>query len=427
MSTPLSITLRLERVLRFIAAHPGTRIAEASKTHGIPAPEIWQWLKENNQSRPQISDSLVTRVIENARRKDLDHDGDTPPPTKAAVVAAAAVKPRISPRPTPVIRTTFAKVETPMPAAVKPLIPLTGPNLSGEQWLEQQNAPIAHHVKTYIVYVTPAMAARWLTLNQGNRKPSRAKVRRFADVIRSGKWTMNGEAVKFSDSGRLLDGQSRLRAIIEANTPAPLELRFGIPDEAQRTMDAGESRRATHALEMLGYQNAHVLSPALRFVFQMEGGGIRKGGSTTGRQSVMENLAVPALIKRHDALTRSVEWAIAQGQTLRKLLPFSEAAFFHYVFAGAGVDKRDAFFAALIPPKHARLSGNNRSDASPTGLLRNRLVANIGGKISATARVKITVKAWNAFARSLPLAELTLTPMENCAPIFGSEQVIKAA
>lgn len=415
MSTPLEVTLRLERCLRFIAAHPGSRISEASKSYGIPTPEIWQWLKENNQSRPQISDALVTRVIDNAKRKTLDA-ADTAP-LKPAGIAAAAVRPRIAPRPSPIIKA----------AELPPQIPLSKPSLSGEQWLEEQKAPIAHHVKTYIVNVTPAMAARWLTLNSGNRKPSRAKVRRFADVIRSGKWTMNGETLKFSASGRLLDGQSRLRAIIEANAPAMIEMRFGIPDAAQQTMDAGEGRRATHALEMLGYKDAHVLSPALRFVYQMESGGIRAGGSTTGRQSVMENLAVPALIKRNEKLTESVTWAIAQGQPLRKLMPFSEAAFCHYVFTGAGADKRDSFFAALVPAKHARLVGRSLSDNTPTALLRNRLQANLGGKLSAAARVKLIVKAWNAHARQLPLAELVLTPRENCAPIFGSEQVIKAA
>lgn len=409
MSTPIEVTLRLEKVLRFIAAHPGARISEAAKTYGIPAPDIWQWLKDNNQSRPFVSDALVTRVIDNARRKMLDHDGVVPLKPQTA---PAPLRPRIAP--------AAGRASEPTPK-----IPLSAPGKEPIHWLEQQAGTAIQMRQTFIVLVTPAMAARWMTLNQGNRKPSRAKVRRFADVIRQGKWTENGETVKFSTSGRLLDGQSRLRAIIEANTPATLEIRFGISDAAQRTMDAGETRRATHALEMLGYQNAHVLSPALRFVFQMEGGGIRKGGSTSGRQSVMENLAVPALIKRHEALTKSVEWAIAQGQTLRKLLPFSEAAFFHYVFAGAGVELRDSFFAGLVPQKFARLSGKNLKDDSPMGLLRNRLVANVGGKISASARVKITVKAWNAWSQRLPIAELTLTPMENCAPIFGS--VILAA
>lgn len=416
MST-LEQTLRLERVLRFIAAHPGTRISEAAKSYGIPAPEIWEWLKVNNQSRPAISDGLVTRVIDNAKRKSLDQADVAP--LKPVGVAKAAQAPRIAPRPAPILKSA----ELPPPPAAKP--PLTGPGRKPLEWLDQQEAGAVTVRQTVMVVVTPAMAARWLALNQGNRKPSRAKVRRFADVIRNGKWMENGETLKFSESGRLLDGQSRLRAIIEANTPVELELRFEIPDVAQKAMDCGEARRPTHTLEMLGYEHAHVLSPALRFVYQMEQGGIRQGGSTSGRQSVMENLAVPALIKRNEGLTKSVAWAIAQGMPLRKLLPFSEAAFFHYVFTGAGTERRDGFFAALIPGRYERNGGKKPGGA--IGMLRERLTKNIGGALSPKARVKLVVKAWNAWARELPISELTLKPMENCAPIFGAEQIIKAA
>ena len=400
MST-LETTLRLERVLRFIAAHPGTRISEAAKSYGIPAPEIWEWLKVNNQSRPAISDGLITRVIDNAKRKALEQADVAPLAKPAGVAAAAASRPRIAPRPAPILKSAELPARPAHP-------PLTGPGKNPLAWLEEQEAGAVTVRQTIVAVVTPAMAARWLTLNQGNRKPSRAKVRRFADVIRNGKWMENGETVKFSASGRLLDGQSRLRAIIEANTAVELELRFGIPDAAQKAMDCGE-----------------VLSPALRFVYQMEQGGIRQGGSTTGRQSVMENLAVPGLIKRNEGLTKSVAWAIAQGAPLRKLMPYSEAAFFHFIFTGAGTEKRDAFFAALIPGRYERQGG--KAPSGPIGMLRQRLAANPGGTISPQARVKIVVKAWNAWARSLPLAELTLTPRENCAPIFGSEQIIKAA
>lgn len=411
----LAQNLRLEKALRFLADNTDQRVTAASGRYGVPSDEIWLWLKQNNMSRPHPSHSQIDRAIENAKRLEMA-DGNGPPKGMSKA-AAERPAPRISPRPAPLLNAS----ELPKRPA------LDGPGKDPLKWLEQQEAGAVTVRQTVVVLVTPAMAARWLTLNQGNRKPSRAKVRRFADVIRSGKWMENGETVKFSASGRLLDGQSRLRAIIEANTAVLLEIRFGIPDTAQRSMDAGESRRATHALEMLGYENAYVLSPALRFVYQMELGGIRAGGSTTGRQSVMENLAVPALIKRNEGLTKSVAWAIAQGAPLRKLMPFSEAAFFHYIFAGAGVEKRDAFFQSLIPEKHARLTGRLTKDNSPTGLLRNRLLANLGGKISAASRVRIIVKAWNAYAREVPLAELTLTPRENCAPIFASEQVIKAA
>lgn len=101
MTTVLEVTLRLEKVLRYIAANPGTRISETAKKYKVAAPEIWDWLKLHNQSRPFISDALVTRVIDNAKRKQLEL-------ADVALLKPAEphprIRPRLGPRPQPVIK-----------------------------------------------------------------------------------------------------------------------------------------------------------------------------------------------------------------------------------------------------------------------------------------------------------------------------------
>jgi predicted nucleic acid-binding Zn ribbon protein len=67
-----------------------------------------------------------------------------------------------------------------------------------------------------IVYVTPEMAERWLGHNKVNRNLRNRRVDQFARDMRSGRWQLTGEAIKFGKSGNLIDGQHRLWAVIES-------------------------------------------------------------------------------------------------------------------------------------------------------------------------------------------------------------------
>lgn len=286
---------------------------------------------------------------------------------------------------------------------------MRGPQDSLSDWLLGQGLKPVETFTTYLVLVTPAIAEAWLGLNTGNRKPSAAKVRRFATIGADGKWRVNGETIKFSSTGRLIDGQSRLCAIIESGISVMLEIRAGIADDAQRTMDCGEARRATHTLEMLGQENAAVLSPALRLLYKMELGGLAGGGSK-GRVGVMENLAIPQMLVRHSGISDSVTWAVNLGSRIRRFMPLSEAAFFHFAFSAGGLQLRDSFFDGLR-------SANGMSQ--PVALLRSRILDGAQGRLASGLRIKLVVKAWNAHANRRNMRTLVLTPRESCAPIHG--------
>lgn len=384
-------TRRLEPALRYLSCHQDAKVKTVAVKFKVNPAALWAWLGAFNQSRPHPP----VHIIENCLRDSAPIAGVMPAESKQGVPHRISI--------------AGGRREKADLVDENRLQTIGGPTTSGSEWLAGQGVKPVEVVSSYIVLVTPALAAVWLRLNTGNRKPSRAKIRRFAALIPAGRWVVNGETVKFSVSGRLIDGQSRLRAIIEAGQPALLEIRFGIPDQAQSTMDCGESRRATHTLEMLGHQHPHVLSPALRFVFKYETGSLGSG-SGKGKISIMENLAIPSLLKRHAGLEKSVQWAIDQGQRLRKLMPWSEGAFFHYVFGLRSHMARDSFFEGL----------RNHSVASqPVALLRQRILGAQVGRLSPGVRIKLVVKAWNAHAQRRQLKELVLAPRESCSEIYG--------
>jgi len=283
-------------------------------------------------------------------------------------------------------------------AAIAPdeVPPLTG-NLN--QWLALQKVRITGIVNCYQVEVTPAIAASWLLFNQSNRNPSKAKIRRFAASIVAGKWIINGESIKFSSSGRLLDGQSRLMAIVLANVPAILEVRSGLPDIAQASMDNGEVRKGSHTLEMLGENNPKLLATALKFAWLMESGMFEK--SSFGSKRVLENSELKPLLEKHLALKASVGWAVTDGHKLSNFIPRSEGAFWHYWLGRVDPVMRDRFFSSL-------LDGVGLTKVSPIYHLRERFFMRNRGVETAdrAERAAIIIKAWNATLRGLNIASL---------------------
>ncbi|MCM2304927.1 MAG: hypothetical protein NDJ72_09510 [Elusimicrobia bacterium] len=289
----------------------------------------------------------------------------------------------------------------PAPAAPAPQVPRPpplGPDLG--RWLEAQRVEIRGRVTCFQVAVGPPLASAWLQLNHGNRRPSRAKIRRFAAAMAAGKWSLNGETVKFSATGRLLDGQSRLEAIVQARVPVVLEVRAGLPDLAQQSMDTGELRRGTHTLEMLGEGYPAILAPALKLVFLWQKGWL--GGAPFGSSRILENSEIAPLLGSCPALRASVGWTVSAGAKVTRYLLHSEAAFFHWLFGTIDPQKRDTFFAGVI-------HGLGLTKDNPAYHLRERLVdlrqGEDTGPRKATRRA-LAIKAWNCAWADLPCASL---------------------
>ena len=67
-----------------------------------------------------------------------------------------------------------------------------------------------------VVEVTPAMAALWLRQNRVNRPVDEDLVRRYAVVMKSGGWLLNGKTVVFDEDGLMRNGQHRCMAAVQA-------------------------------------------------------------------------------------------------------------------------------------------------------------------------------------------------------------------
>lgn len=90
--------------------------------------------------------------------------------------------------------------------------------------------------------VTPEMAKGFLTKNTDNRNKRGWWVSGLANMIKRGEWIPTHQGVAFSKSGKLLDGQHRLEAIIEANISVQMLVVTNVRDDAYKVLDNGIKR-----------------------------------------------------------------------------------------------------------------------------------------------------------------------------------------
>ena len=122
--------------------------------------------------------------------------------------------------------------------------------------------------------VTPVMAERWMQKNQHNRSFSKHVASKYVDDIRSGSFQgLNGDTIKLSVDGLLLDGQHRLSAIIQTQTTVRTLVVSGVQLAAQSTMDKGRKRSAASTLALAGEKNSGPLSALIRLSLVVEGSG----------------------------------------------------------------------------------------------------------------------------------------------------------
>lgn len=101
---------------------------------------------------------------------------------------------------------------------------------------------------TKVVTITPADAVLWLEGNIHNRKLRESRVRLYARDIKGGKWRLTHQGIAFDESGKLSDGQHRLWAIVEADTPATMMVSWGVPSTSLMVIDDHLQRNVVDAI-----------------------------------------------------------------------------------------------------------------------------------------------------------------------------------
>lgn len=119
--------------------------------------------------------------------------------------------------------------------------------------------------------ITPAQARIWLKKNLNNRHLREVRVIELIAIIKGKRWIYDGNPIRFSKDGILLDGQHRLEAIARSGISAESAVVTGLDPDAQQSIDTGAPRSAADILRMRGYSgHAHRAAAVARILLAFD-------------------------------------------------------------------------------------------------------------------------------------------------------------
>lgn len=252
-------------------------------------------------------------------------------------------------------------------------------------------------VTAELVTVTPDMALEWLeTCNTHNRPVRESFVAKLVRAIVAGEWQVNGEAIKFSTEGVLLDGQHRLWACVQSDTPIVTAVVRGVEMSAQVTMDTGVRRTLADQLKLRGLKSSKQLSAALAILWRLETGKIM----STDTPSITEALAI---MDANPGLEQSV--VRAESWRLHVRMSGAVLATVHHRALDIAAEDAEDFFTRLasgaeLPEHDARFVFRRYVD-------RRRTQRSVEPQWVTHA---VLIKAWNAYRQGRKVQTLSFRP-----------------
>lgn len=246
--------------------------------------------------------------------------------------------------------------------------------------------------------VTPEIAKEFLKRNTKNRPITDTHVNYLAEQMKKGKWELNGESVKFSNTGVLLNAQHTLSAIIKSGISIEIDVRYGLADNVFATLDTGRVRQSSDVLAIEGIENYTHISAMANFIINFTSGHLDQASRAYSKGTdKITNEKVLEFSKKHDkSLQESRVYGyskkINDGTIKPKLL-----ASLHYIFKKLKDSEKDANeFCSRVG------DGVGLQKDSPIYALRKILHADNNDKksnMNPNHRVALICKAWNIYRK----------------------------
>ena len=264
-------------------------------------------------------------------------------------------------------------------------------------------------VTTQVVTITPEWAEKALEGNTHNRPISNGTVEDYASQMKRKLWLLNGEAIVFDYSGRLLDGQHRLWACVDSGASFDAVVVRGVDPETFSTIDTGKKRSAGDVLHIAGIKkNEKTVAAAACVCLDYCAGSLARGGAkqAKGLKRTATRTDVLRFVEKNPQLKTWVERSLSESTWVRPYAANISAVL--YLGSLKYREQAEEFILGW-------LSGQNLGSKSPVLALRNRLGTE--KRMLRATRVGLIIHAWNAFVDKRSLTMIR--------PARGTELVIR--
>lgn len=243
-------------------------------------------------------------------------------------------------------------------------------------------------MKTEVRTITPAIAAEMLKRNTGNRKLNDTHVKDLSNQMINGNWLFDGQPIRATDGGAILDGQHRLNAVIKSGISQQFLIISGITQDAFKVMDTGRLRNAGDVLGIKGYENPGNIAATTRLIMTHLNG--INGRARTDVK--LSNTDILNFVENTPGIVDICKSSTKYYRGFNNVLPVSHIGAWRYIFNQKSVIGSKEFWSGVC-------FGLGLEDGSPMKVLRDVLIKDKMSKSSLSLREKkaLIFKAWNAY------------------------------
>lgn len=282
-------------------------------------------------------------------------------------------------------------------------------------------------IVTKVEFITPAIAADYLRHNAVNRPLNHKNVEFYARQMVEGKWMLNGESIVFDNEGNLMDGQTRLNAVIKADTGVEFVVVRGVTSKCFTSFDQGRNRLLSDIFSIAGINNASTVSAIVNryygihlgyIVILGEGAKGRGGGKYPKRLTKDEFLE---LYNKHADVFQ--EAARVAGRLVASnvaiLTKTDCGALYSYLVIDCGHDAElvQSFFEQLY---------TNKTKCNHISILNKKLVQSMTStvKLSPRHKTNLIAKSFNLFITGKDVGKLFWNTKEGDISFISNNTIL---
>lgn len=239
--------------------------------------------------------------------------------------------------------------------------------------------------------VTPSIAKEYLEANKSNRRVKTPLIAQYSNDMANGRWKEDtGELIKIAKSGRILDGQHRLLAVIKSNKSIYFHFAINVPDDVFDVIDTGSSRNATDTFKVQGIKQENSIPSIISMYNLLVNGkkiGLQKNHKSTNAM-LLEQYYQDEIFWQNIAKTTHTLYL-----SFAKILTPSMIGGFYAYLSKLNPEKAEEFITQLT-------TGVNIQNETIT-FLRNKLMQDKMSprKMPPTLKMALIIKTWNFFIK----------------------------
>ena len=268
-------------------------------------------------------------------------------------------------------------------------------------------------IKSSFEVINPEMAIQLLTRNHRNRPMRQWHILDLASQMEKGQWMENGESIKISKDGVLLDGQHRLAAVAKSKTEQRMLIIDGLDDEVFSTIDSSGGRSAGDVLFISGVKHAYPIASIVRMYLKMKEEYPVNGVKSAAKIRISNVDVLNGYYTMPDFFQSIFETSNMLHHKQKVLKQSEIGAYMAYLIIQKKhkQDKVEPFFMMLL---------DGKTDCMAIDLFRNKVIdAGLRNlKLNREFKRAILIKAWNAYITGKQVKVLSYNPNKESFPEF---------